>query len=44
MKLVDFVSKSPKQLDLHFYDFCTNFYEFWKLTDLNLGVPGTFTL
>ena len=46
-KLVDLVSKIPKQVGLHFYDFSTNYYAFSKISVLSSNTfcrldPGIF--
>ena len=53
-KLVDIVTRIPKQLSLHFSDFSTNLYRFYKLavfgnkkknknkTDSRIYTPGRF--
>ena len=42
MNLVDFIARIPEYLDLHFYNFSTNFYAFSKFTDLSSRVRVTF--
>ena len=34
MKVVDLVTRNSDQLSLHFYDFSTNLYRFYKFTAL----------
>ena len=51
-KLVDIVTRIPKQLSLHFYNFSTNLYQFYKFavfgnkkknkTDSRIYTPGKF--